>query len=459
MSNQSILPPHNKKKVVDVRLVKMVHRTSSRQIHMEIEEGKKVFKHLYNTIKNAINDGQACEECNRLLNPLIQSPELARNIRKSRIIEEINEFTYDEFPVHLACKRGFPETLKLLFSLGGWSNLSDENDINGKTPLFHLFAPENIKETTSANMETRLTILISLFVLGVSIKREDKNNQNIFNYLKENKMESHCSLIIRAIAKRIIQGGKNSLRDQSKRHVIEHIRSTARNLESDNNEVGIWKSFGDYCQIYYTTHSSSQVELLKRPWNPWRVCIRLEGKNKKENRVAKRLSRRFSSDSIRSRSRTSSRSASFKSFDSLKLGDDSNENLQNSILWNTSINNFDIMEPDVLFEFLDENNSTIVYKDTTRLAESAYIYKIFDREHSNDIESIVNEIHEFNNKILNVKKLDLIHTYYQAYMAMAFHYHQYQLRNHRGELESNVLHKLSKGKLNEVVNDTFSKFH
>jgi len=121
---------------------------------MEIEEGKKVFKHLYNTIKDAINDGQAYEECNRLLNPLIQSPELARNIRKSRIIEEINEFTYDEFPVHLACKRGFPETLKLLFSLGGWSNLSDENDINGKTPLFHLFAPENIKETTSANMET-----------------------------------------------------------------------------------------------------------------------------------------------------------------------------------------------------------------------------------------------------------------------------------------------------------------
>lgn len=97
MSNQSILP---KKKKVDVRLVKMVHRTSSRQIHMEIEEGKKVFKHLYNTIKDAINDGQAYEECNRLLNPLIQSPELARNIRKSRIIEEINEFTYDEFPVH-----------------------------------------------------------------------------------------------------------------------------------------------------------------------------------------------------------------------------------------------------------------------------------------------------------------------------------------------------------------------
>ena len=136
-----------------MRLAKMVHRTSSRQMHMEIEEGKKVFKRLYNIIKTAANDGQAHEECNRLLNPFIQSPELARNIRKARIIEETNDFTYDEFPIHLACKRGFPETLKLLFSLGGLSNLSDESDIDGKTPLFHLFEPENINETTSANME------------------------------------------------------------------------------------------------------------------------------------------------------------------------------------------------------------------------------------------------------------------------------------------------------------------
>mgnify|MGYP001419930280 CR=1 FL=1 len=159
------------------------HQSSSRYVlNLQIEEAKKLFKRLYNKIKNANSDDASVEECKKLVEPLITSSDLARKIRRSKITEDIDNSTIEEFPVHLACKKAYPKTLDLLFSLGGWSDLSDESDINGKTPIFYLFAPENIINNTKEDMEVRQKILITLFTLGVSIKREDKNNQNIFNY-------------------------------------------------------------------------------------------------------------------------------------------------------------------------------------------------------------------------------------------------------------------------------------
>ena len=63
------------------------------------------------------------------------------------------------------------------------------------------------------------------------------------------------------------------------------------------------------------------------------------------------------------------------------------KDLPNSILWNKNHKKvLTIEKPDVLFEFLDENGVQVIFGKINSLAESAYIYKIFERENENDIQ-------------------------------------------------------------------------
>ena len=94
------------------------HQSSSRYaLNLQIEESKKLFKRLYNKIKNASSDDESVEECEKIVEPLIASSDLARRIRKSKTNEESYNTSFEEFPVHLACKKAYPKTLDLLFSL------------------------------------------------------------------------------------------------------------------------------------------------------------------------------------------------------------------------------------------------------------------------------------------------------------------------------------------------------
>ena len=220
------------------------HRSNTRYvINQEIARAKKAFVEFYDEIERSETDDLAVERIKPLLKPLQDDPSFARQVRKSRVHEEIDTFTKKEFPIHLACKYAFPKILESLLSLPGWSDLSDEPDMDGKTPLFHLFAPDNIHSSGENNLKTRQAMLIKLFTLGVSIKREDKNNKNVFDYLKESRLWGSCTLIIKALAGRIVTGGQASLREQSRKHVIEHIENTALNLESRVDDKGIWKAF------------------------------------------------------------------------------------------------------------------------------------------------------------------------------------------------------------------------
>ena len=113
-----------------------------------------------------------------------------------------------------------------------------------------------------------------------------------------------------------------------------------------------------------------------------------------------------------------------------------------------------IEKPHVSFEFLDENSKLILFDNKKALAENMYMYKIFEREHSDDIEIIVNEIDELSN-LLTVNKIELIHTYYQAYMSMAFHYHHFQFNDQGGNVGMKGLKKMGSQKINDIANDTF----
>ena len=220
------------------------HRSNTRYVlNQEIEKSRKTFVEFYDKIEQSETDDVAVGLIESLLKPLQNAPQFAMQVRKSRLHEEIDTFTEKEFPIHLACKYAFPKVLESLLSLSGWSDLSDEPDMDGRTPLFHLFAPDNIRSKGEENLKTRQAMLVKLFTLGVSVRREDKNNKNIFDYLKEARSWESCTLIVKALASRIVTGGKSSLREQSRKHVIEHIESTAQNLESRSEKKGIWKAF------------------------------------------------------------------------------------------------------------------------------------------------------------------------------------------------------------------------
>ena len=80
-----------------------------------------------------------------------------------------------------------------------------------------------------------------------------------------------------------------------------------------------------------------------------------------------------------------------------------------------------------------------------QLSLTAYIYKIFEREENSSIEIIEKEIDEFFSRQsnFNFTKLDLINTYWQAYMVMAFHFHEYLFENFGHALKRNTGKKTS----------------
>ena len=157
------------------------HRSNTRYVlNQEIEKSRKTFVEFYDEIERSETDDIAVVRIEKFVKAFKNAPHLCEQVRKSRLHEEIDTFTEKEFPIHLACKYAFPKVLESLLSLSGWSDLSDEPDMDGRTPLFHLFAPDNIRSKGEENLKTRQAILITLFTLrGICKTRRQKQQKYI----------------------------------------------------------------------------------------------------------------------------------------------------------------------------------------------------------------------------------------------------------------------------------------
>ena len=146
--------------------------------------------------------------------------------------------------------------------------------------------------------------------------------------------------------------------------------------------------------------------------------------------MRKRISKRFSSaNMLRSSSNSMSRSSAILQNFNFEnpLGEIEGAKKRHGI--------WAVTEMAVSLDFIDSNDISLVSRTSLRGAErvsiSSYIYKIFEREENSSIEIIEKEIDAFfeDNLMLSFTKLELVNNYWQAYMAMAFHFHEYLFEN------------------------------
>ena len=200
---------------------------------------------MYQSIEDAKTDKDACSAISPLVKYFTVHETFILDYLQSKIA--ISKVSMNQYPYHLAARKGYKRTMKLLFKLKVLSSLSNNLvDPDDLTPVESLIWCMN--HNKKLDMEKRKQILVLMLINGgLTFNRRNKAGKNIFCRMREAGKDAEIHGCVEVLLQRLLIGGEGSIMPRT----MQIQRACIERVNYLMNEKKLAKSFSSGRWIFY----------------------------------------------------------------------------------------------------------------------------------------------------------------------------------------------------------------